>query len=177
MTHHTPNYAGLPSLRKQSPLERLSPVRLIYSAGFDDDWTPTILARYAAVQNVHVVDCRLIPRWILPEWDAKHLRMLLGERYTHAGGFGNIATGTARNRVRLDAPGDGLTVLKRVFERGRVPMLVCNCPTLEHCHVSAVVELVVKELAAAHKRITGADARRYLDQLGKSDGDTSPADL
>jgi uncharacterized protein (DUF488 family) len=103
--------------------------RTVYLAGYSRQ-RPETLLDIAERLNATVLDVRLVPRSRQPGWSKKRLAELLGPRYVHARGFGNLRYQDG-GPAELADPEAGLAIYDQI--EGAL-ILLCQCRRSEDCH-------------------------------------------
>lgn len=117
--------------------------QMIYTFGYQKRRPAELLAEAKRLGAV-VVDVRLVPRSRAPGWSKRALAELLGERYQHVRGFGNVNYKDGGPVELADAEA-GLDAVRPILERGQSIILLCYEEQPGDCHRSAVARLLAGE--------------------------------
>jgi uncharacterized protein (DUF488 family) len=112
----------------------------VYTMGYSG-WNPDQLLQRAEELDAVVLDIRIKPYSRNPAWTKSALQAILGERYVHAWGFGNM--NYKGGPVALQSFGNGIRQFDEAIARGPV-ILMCMCRDYPKCHRSDVIEAILR---------------------------------
>ena len=119
---------------------RESPKPPVYTLGYSGR-TPQQIEALVESLDATLFDVRFSPRSRLPQWCAKQLRSLLGDRYHHVREFGNANYKSAGPVELVDfAAGAAAIITWGSIYRSVILMCVCSDPA--QCHRTVIAGLL-----------------------------------
>jgi hypothetical protein len=115
----------------------------IYTVGYGAGWTPAQLAIELERLDAELWDIRYRPTSRQPAWTQAELQALLGPRYRHEAGLGNV--NYQGGPIVLAHPAQALPCARDTL-RQRPIMLLCQCPNALTCHRSSAATFLAEQL-------------------------------
>ncbi len=113
--------------------------QVIFLAGYGGRHPDWLLAAATSLDAV-VFDVRLSPRSRRPEWSGHRLTALLGNRYQHVPGWGNV--NYRGGPIVLADPESGLAAWDA---EDRAVILLCQCRESATCHRRTVADYLIAQ--------------------------------
>lgn len=104
-----------------------------------------------------VVDTRLAPISMAPQWRKRGFQKLLGSRYIHVAAFGNRNYKKKDGSIEIADLRGGLKVVEALLADGLSVMLMCGCMDVEKCHRRVVAGECVTEFSATVVHLSKKD--------------------
>lgn len=117
---------------------------MLYTLGYTG-CTPEEVQRLVLELHAILVDARLSPRSRVPHWNKGALAGLLGERYLHVPGFGNVNYKSS-GAIAIADYATGKEQVERLLAEGWVVVLLCACKDVAQCHRRVVAERLLEDL-------------------------------
>jgi len=132
----------------------------LYTVGYIAGWTPAALLEKAKDLGAIVYDSRIRPYSRQPEWNQKALQSLLGSRYVHADGLGNVNYKGGPIKLQNPAPW-----IERIATSIHPVILLCACGNPSVCHRTVIADMLKQQhgmeyrhLFPERKRVSGGGA-------------------
>lgn len=114
----------------------------VYTLGYYGRQVDEILA-FVDRLNALVLDVRARPfSSHQPDWNRDSLEFLLGTKYRHADGLGNVSNDPSK--FELKDPDRWLTMIEKIVGRGKSAILLCACKFPDKCHRSEIAQRLVQ---------------------------------
>lgn len=114
----------------------------VYTLGYYGRQVDEVLA-FVERLNALVLDVRLKPfSSHQPDWNRDSLEFLLGTKYRHADGLGNVAKDAGK--FQLKDPDRWLTMVEKIIAKGKSTILLCACKFPDKCHRSLIAQRLVE---------------------------------
>lgn len=142
----------------------------LYTLGYNG-WNPKVmLQRILGIgESVMVYDVRFSPSSRNPEFSGKQLAAVLGLRYIHAKGLGNVDYKT--DNIRLANPEPWYRDIEAHIGKSGAAVLLCACANLAVCHRLVIAQELERRLGIKVEHIspalTGSTRKDALPSNGK----------
>ncbi len=130
----------------------------VFTCGYSGH-TVAQLKQAAEAWNARVLDIRLSPKSMRPEWNEEALKQLLGWRYYHLGALGND---NYKNDgpIKIHNPKLGIDIVEQLLCTKSL-ILLCGCADYHSCH-----RAVVSQMLRARRIITQELAWPEVETVG-----------